>query len=224
MSAAGRPDRSEKYEHGNVSTNGKPTTEPLLVVRPRRIAIYASISASVVVATMVVVGLLLRNTNDGVSFQASDQIGLIGLGILIGVAILMMARPNLKVFEQGLLVRNILGENFYEWPLVYGISFPQGAQWALLRMPDDETHPVMAIQLLDRGRAVESLQAVRRLHEKYAPPPPKSSVPDEEAMRRLEEQENNRPLGRLEIIDRVKAADAKTANGTTANGTMPPTK
>jgi hypothetical protein len=193
-----------------MSTDGKPTTRPLLVVRPRRIAIYAAISASAVVIVMVVVGVLLHNTNDGVSFQRSDQIGLIGLGILIGIAILMMARPSLKVFEEGLLVRNILGENFYEWALIYGISFPQGAQWALLRMPDDETHPVMAIQLLDRGRAVDSLTKVRALHAKYAPPPPKSSVPDEQAMRLLEQQENNRPLGRLEIIDRVNAAKGKT--------------
>ncbi|MET3806887.1 hypothetical protein ABIB25_003907 [Nakamurella sp. UYEF19] len=189
-----------------MSTDGKPTTKPLLTVRPRRIAIYASISATTVVVTMLVVGILLHNTNDGVSFEWSDQLGLIGLGVLIGVAILMMARPTLKVYESGLLVRNILGENFYEWALIYGVSFPQGAQWALLLMPDDETHPVMAIQLLDRGRAVESLQAVRKLHAQYGPPPPKSTVPDEKALRLLEEQENNRPLGRLEIIDRVKAA------------------
>lgn len=189
-----------------MSTEGKPTTKPLLTVRPRRIAIYAVISASTVVATMLVVGILLHNTNDGVSFEWSDQLGLIGLGVLIGIAILMMARPTLKVYESGLLVRNILGENFYEWALIYGVSFPQGAQWALLLMPDDETHPVMAIQLLDRGRAVESLQAVRKLHAKYAPPPPKSLVPDEKALRLLEEQENNRPLGRLEIIDRANAA------------------
>jgi len=193
-----------------MSTEGKPTNKPLLVVRPRRIAIYAIISASMVIVAMVVVGVLLRNSNDGVSFEVSDQIGLIGLGILIGIAILMMARPSLKVFEQGLLVRNIIGENFYEWALIYGIAFPQGAQWALLRMPDDETHPVMAIQLLDRGRAVGSLKAVRELHQKYAPPPPKSTLPTEESMKQLEQQENNRPLGRLEIIDRVKAAKGKT--------------
>jgi len=189
-----------------MSTTGRPTSEPLLVVRPRRIAIYAAISATSVVAAMVVVGILLHGTNDGVSFETSDQVGLIGLGVLIGIAILMMARPTLKVFREGLLVRNILGENFYEWPLIYAISFPQGAQWALLRMPDEETHPVMAIQLLDRSRAVESLSAVRALHEKYAPPPPKPQVLDEEALRRLREQENNRPLGRLEIIDRANAA------------------
>src|ERR1700712_1143639 len=160
---------------------------------------------------MIVVGVLLHNSNDGVSFETSDQIGLIGLGVLIGLAILMMARPSLKVFEEGLLVRNILGENFYQWALIYGVSFPQGAQWALLRMPDDETHPVMAIQLLDRGRAVESLGKVRAFHEKYAPPPPKATMPDEQLMRALEQQENDRPLGRLEIIDRVNAAKGKAS-------------
>ena len=192
-----------------MSTEGKPTTEPLLTVRPRKIAIYACISAATVIIVMIVVGILLHNTNDGVSFQTSDQIGLIGLGLLIGVGILMMARPALRVFPEGLLIRNILGENFYEWALIYEISFPQGAQWALLRMPDDETHPLMAIQLLDRGRAVDALHKVREFHARYAPPPPAAVIPDEAAMRALAEQENNRPLGRLEIIDRVKAAKNK---------------
>lgn len=194
-----------------MSNESKPTTTPLLVIRPRKIAIYAVISASSVFIAMVVVGILLHNTNDGVSFQMSDQIGLGGLGLVIAIAILMMARPTLKVFPEGLLVRNILGENFYEWPLVYEVSFPQGAQWALLRMPDDETHPVMAIQLLDRSRAVESLQKVRKLHSVYAPLPPKAVIPDAAALKILEDQENNRPLGRLEIIDRVNAAKGKGA-------------
>jgi len=196
-----------------MSTTGKPTTAPLLLVRPKRIALFASISASTVFLAMVVVGILLHNTNDGISFQPSDQIGLGGLGLLIAIAILMMARPSLRVYPEGLLVRNILGENFYEWPLVYEISFPQGAQWALLRMPDDETHPVMAIQLLDRNRAVQALRAVRQIHATYAPEPPKRVVPDEQALRLLEEQENNRPLGRLEIIDRINAAKGKTPRG-----------
>lgn len=189
-----------------MSKTGTPTTQPLLTVRPRRISIYAVISATTVVVTMIVVGILLHGTNDGVAFQTSDQVGLIGLGLLIGIAILMMARPTLKVFAEGVLVRNILGENFYPWPLVHGISFPQGAQWALLKMPDDETHPVMAIQLLDRGRAVDSLKQVRALHAKFAPQPPQAPTPDPESVRRAAVEAGVRPLGRLEIIDRVNAA------------------
>lgn len=195
-----------------MGNTGKPTTQPLLTVRPRRIAIYAVISATTVIVSMIVVGILLHGTNDGVAFQLSDQLSLVGLGLLIGTGILMMARPTLKVYEQGVLVRNILGENYYPWPLVYAISFPQGAQWALLKMPDDETHPVMAIQLLDRNRAVESLKAVRALHEKYAPPPPAPPTPDPEVLRQAAEEQRKRPLGRLEIIDRVNAVKKQSGS------------
>ena len=55
------------------------------------------------------------------------------------------------------------------------IAYPQGANWAQLMMPDDETKPIMAIQAMDRGRAVTALEAVRELQTTYGPPPPTPS-------------------------------------------------
>ena len=177
----------------------------LLTVRPHRIAILAFIAAAVVVTAMAVVGILLRQSAAGVNFHGSDQIALIGLGLLVGIAIAMMARPRLKIYDTGIRVRNILGDNFYEWPLVYRVAFPGGSQWAQLILPDDETHPVMAIQAMDRGRAVESLRQVRALHAQYAPQMPKAPEVGREAWRALQERQDARPLGRLEIIDRQRA-------------------
>ena len=71
-----------------------------------------------------------------------------------------------------------------------------------LQLPDDEIHPVMAIQSLDRGRAVHALQEVRRLHDTYAPP---ESRPHPMAVD-VEDAAYARPLGRLEKIDLEKAA------------------
>ena len=68
-------------------------------------------------------------------------------------------------------------------------------------MPDDEVKPVMAIQAMDRGRAVNALEQVRELQARYGPPPP---LPAQPAHR--PEDDVARPLGRLEIIDREKAA------------------
>ena len=82
------------------------------------------------------------------------------------------ARPRLRVDRNGLWVRNMLGEEFTPWPLVVRIAYPQGAPWAQLMMPDDEIKPMMAIQAMDRGRAVTALEAVRELQAKYGPPPP----------------------------------------------------
>jgi len=173
----------------------------LLQVRPKRIAIYASIAATLVVAVMVVVGVLLRDTNEGVEFRTSDQVGLIGIGLILGGLIMTAARPRLRVDRNGLWVRNVLGDQFTPWELVVRIAYPQGANWAQLLMPDDETKPIMAIQAMDRGRAVTALEAVRELQARYAPPQPTPTVVTPPLT-----QDPPRPLGRLEIIDRQKAA------------------
>ena len=182
-----------------------PGTPVLLQVRPRRITILASIAATLVIGSMVVIGLLLRDTNEGVTFTVNDQIGLIGIGLVLGAAIMTAARPRLRADENGMSVRNVFGETFVPWSLVLRVAFPSGAHWAELQMPDDEVKAVMAIQAMDRGRAVTALERLRALHERYAPPPPVPSAPAERTG--PTEQDPQRPLGRLEIIDRQKAAE-----------------
>ena len=194
-----------------------PGSPVLLQVRPRRITILASIAATLVIGSMVVIGLLLRDTNEGVTFTVNDQIGLIGIGLVLGAAIMTAARPRLRADENGMSVRNVFGETFVPWSLVLRVAFPSGAHWAELQMPDDEVKAVMAIQAMDRGRAVTALERLRALHERYAPPPPVPSAPAERSG--PTEQDPQRPLGRLEIIDRQKAAErdrdlqAKKASG-----------
>jgi|GEM_PF-1000856 len=176
----------------------------LLQVRPRKITILASIAAFLVVAAMVVIGLLLRNSNEGVSFRVSDQIGLIGIGLVLGGGIMTVTRPRLRVDRNGLWVRNMLTEQFTPWSLVLRVAYPQGAPWAQVVMPDDELKPLMAIQAMDRTRAVRALEKVRELQATYGPPPPTPARTAEEVARLAEDPQ--RPLGRLEIIDRQKAA------------------
>jgi hypothetical protein len=185
-----------------------PGTPVLLQVRPRRITILASIAATLVIGSMVVIGLLLRDTNEGVTFTVNDQIGLIGIGLVLGAVIMTAARPRLRADENGMSVRNVFGETFVPWPLVVRVAFPSGAHWAELQMPDDEVKAVMAIQAMDRGRAVTALERLRALHQRYAPPPPVPSAPSAAVERTgPTEQDPQRPLGRLEIIDRQKAAE-----------------
>jgi hypothetical protein len=183
----------------------RPNGDPILLqVRPRKVTIWACVAAFAVVAFMVVVGILLRGTNEGVQFRTADQIALIGVGVVIGGAMLTITRPRLRVDRQGLWIRNMLGEELVPWALVVRVSYPVGAPWAQVMMPDDEIKPLMAIQGMDRGRAVNALDTVRALQAQYGPPPAhrKPAPPDPAE----EWQEHSRPLGRLEIIDREKAA------------------
>jgi hypothetical protein len=55
------------------------------------------------------------------------------------------------------------------WDDVVGVSFPLGARWARVDLPDDEYIPVMAIQAIDKGRAVDAMDRVRDLIARYRP-------------------------------------------------------
>jgi len=86
---------------------------------------------------------------------------------------LLLARPRLRAGAQGIGVRNVLGERMFPWPLVREVSFPDGASFARVELPDDEYVTVMAIQASDGARAVEAIRALRELQRTYT-----SNVPD----------------------------------------------
>jgi Bacterial PH domain len=178
----------------------------LLTVRPHRIAIYASVAAVLIVAVMVFVAIRLRSSDTGVIFRASDAMAMVGLGLLFAAGLMLTARSRLRVDATGMWVRNVFGERFVAWPLIQRVAFPEGSVWAQLELADDEIVSVMAIQALDRSRAVEALKRVRALHAQYAPKPPTRANGTD---RQFKVTDPARPLGRLEQIDMIKAAQGK---------------
>ncbi|HEX2283207.1 MAG TPA: PH domain-containing protein [Mycobacterium sp.] len=138
-----------------------------LEVRPHLTPYFAYAAAAVVAAAGVILGLLLKIRSSGVIFQTADQIAFAGLGIVLGGLILLFARPRLRVGAPGVAVRNLLGYRLIPWPEVVDVSFPRGARWARVDLPDDEYIPVMAIQAVDKERAVEAMDRVRGLLERY---------------------------------------------------------
>ena len=83
-------------------------------------------------------------------FQTADQVAMALLGLVIAGALLLFARPTLRVGSAGLSVRNLLGYRLIPWSEVVGVSFPAGNRWARIDLPDDEYVPVMAIQAVDK--------------------------------------------------------------------------
>jgi Bacterial PH domain len=138
-------------------------------VRPHLTPYFAYAAAFVIAATLIVVGLLLKIKTTGVIFQTADQVAIAGLGLVIAGLVLLFARPRLRVGAAGLAVRNLLGERLVPWSGVVGVSFPAGARWARIDLPDDEYIPVMAIQAVDKERAVDAMDTVRTLLTRYRP-------------------------------------------------------
>jgi hypothetical protein len=140
-----------------------------LQVRPHLTTYFAYGAAILILAAHVVVGVLLKARSTGVVFQTADQFAIAGLGVVIAGAVLLFARPRLRVGKNGLAVRNMLGEKLIAWPDMVGVSFPMGARWARVDLPDDEYVPLMAIQSVDKERAVAAMDRVRELVSRYRP-------------------------------------------------------
>jgi hypothetical protein len=138
-------------------------------IRPHLTPYFAYGAAFVIVAVHIAVGLLLKIKSSGVIFQTSDQVAMAGLGFVIAGLVLLFARPRLRVGPAGLSVRNVLSDRLVPWSEVVGVSFPVGARWARIDLPDDEYVPLMAIQAVDKNRAVDAMDTVRELLRRYRP-------------------------------------------------------
>lgn len=139
------------------------------VLRPHRTPIFAYGAAVLIAGVHIAVGLLLKVKSTGVVFQTADQVAFVVLGLIIAGAVLLLTRPRLRIGSAGVSVRNLLGDKLIEWPDVVDVSFPVGHRWARVDLPDDEYIPVMAIQAVDKGRAVDAMDTVRSLLARYRP-------------------------------------------------------
>lgn len=139
-------------------------------LRPRLTPYFAYGAAFVIAAAHIAVGFLLKVGSSGVIFQSADQVAMGLLGLVIAGVVLLFARPRLRVGPSGLSVRNLLGSKMIAWEDVVDVSFPRGARWARVDLADDEYIPVMAIQAVDKERAVEAMDTVRRLMDQYRVP------------------------------------------------------
>lgn len=161
-SGASRPDAAVR-QTGRVS----------LVVRPYRTRRYAVVVAAVVVVASGLAALFLRHTPTGVHFETTDQIGVFGVGVWIGAGIMLAARPRVRADEDGVRVRNLLGERSVPWDLVRSVEFRDGWPWASLDLDGDEVINLMAVQIFDGERAVHAMSTLRDLlaHQRPAPEP-----------------------------------------------------
>jgi Bacterial PH domain len=138
-------------------------------LRPHLTPLFAYAAAVIIVAVHMAVGFLLKAKSSGVIFQTADQVAIAVLGLVIAGAVLLFARPRLRIGTAGVSVRNLLGDKLIDWADIAGISFPVGHRWARIDLPDDEYIPVMAIQAVDKERAVAAMDTVRSLLTRYRP-------------------------------------------------------
>lgn len=138
-------------------------------IRPFWLRVGAFGTAVLVVIAHTVTGFFLKAGSSGVVFQTSDQVAIGLLGVVIAGAILLFTRPRLRIGPTGVLVRNLLGERLITWSELVGVSFPASSRWARIDLPGDEYVPVMAIESIDKERAIAAMQELRAQLARHRP-------------------------------------------------------
>jgi hypothetical protein len=140
------------------------------VARPHRIRRYVIPAAAVLLIVFTLTGVFIRSTPTGATFHVSDEVAVIGVGILLAAATLLTLRPRVTANERGIEVRNVVNSKTLPWSEVRGVSFPDGAPWARVELLADEYYPAMAIQAHDGQRAVDAMRELRALYRTYTTP------------------------------------------------------
>jgi Bacterial PH domain len=107
---------------------------------------------------------VLRTTDTGVVFRVADQVAMVLLGVLLAGGVLLLARPRVRADADGIEIRNTGWPRYLPWELVRAVSFPDGASWARLDLPDHEYVAVLAVQAVDGAHAVEAIRGLRARH------------------------------------------------------------
>lgn len=138
----------------------------VLRFRPRRIRLICVAAAGAVLVVFTTVGLALRGpTGEGSAvFRPGDRAAMIGLGVLGAAAILAFMRPRVDADGWGIRIRNLIGGHDLPWEVVRAVRFDRGSPWASLELHDDDVVQVMAVQVIDKGYALDAVRALRRLH------------------------------------------------------------
>ena len=138
-----------------------------LEIRPRRVRWVAWILAVFLFAFFTVGAFLVNVGSSGFTFRPADQVAMVVLGALLAGGALLFTRPRLRAGAGGVEVRATILTRRVPWPEILAVSFPDGAQFARLDLPDDEYLTISALQAVDRGHAARGVSALRRLHARY---------------------------------------------------------
>lgn len=135
-------------------------------LRPLRVRVVCWISAAATLLLFTVAGIGLEGSTGvgNATFQRGDRFAMIGLGVLIAAGILLFTRPRVEADERGVRVRNVFSSYDLPWEVIRAVRFDRGAPWADLELHDDELIPMMALQVVDKERAVAGVRALRALH------------------------------------------------------------
>jgi hypothetical protein len=143
----------------------------------------ALVGLVVLAVTVVVAASLKETTNTVVTYRTSDQFAMAGLGLVLAAGILFLGRSRVDADADGVRVRNVLVQHQFPWQAVRAVRFERKSAWASLLLENGDEVSLLAVQAVDKERAVaavEGLRALRAADRANDPVPPPLLYPPRE--------------------------------------------
>ena len=156
--------------------SGPEAPAPVSVV-PLRMRLVLAVLAAVVLVVMVLVALELPSTeNSVVDYGPVDQFAMGGLGVGPAAGVLFLGRSRVDGEAAGVRVRNVVVHHQLSWAAVRAVRFDRKSAWASLLLENGDEVSLLALQAIDKERAVRAVEGLRALHaaaraSEPAPPP-----------------------------------------------------
>lgn len=132
--------------------------------RPLLMARVGYITAAVVFGVFLITAIVMPHANAGAHFGVKDQIGTGVLGVLVGGAFLLLARPRLHADLDGVRMRSFAGNyRVVPWDVIVRVEFPAKSRFARVVLPGEEYLALYAVQRVDREQAVAVMRGLRAL-------------------------------------------------------------
>ena len=144
-----------------MSANAEPV--PVAAV-PRRMRQLCALVAALVFGALLYVALTLQSSSTGVvSFGTVDQFAIAGLGVVLAAGVLALGRSRVDADAEGIRFRNVALGHALPWSAVRAVAFERKSPWASLILENDDEVALLAIQAVDRERAVAAVEGLRAL-------------------------------------------------------------
>ena len=134
-------------------------------VVPRLMRLLLAAAGVVVVAVMAVVAAGLKETtNTVVTYRTSDQVAMLGIGLVLAAGLLFLGRSRVDGDAGGVRVRNVVIQHELPWQAVRAVRFERKSAWASLLLENGDEISLLAVQAVDKERAVAAVEGLRALH------------------------------------------------------------
>ncbi len=124
----------------------------------------ASAGAVVLAVAVFVAATLKETTNTVVVYRTSDQVAVVGLGLVLAAGILFLGRSRVDADAEGVHVRNLVVHHQLPWQAVRAVRFERESAWASLLLENGDEVSLLAVQAVDKEHAVRAVEGLRALH------------------------------------------------------------